>query len=88
MVTTPKQKDLSHIGKMEAAFENGYDSDGEDQPYTGVWIKEGDQLFEEEAVPPWVAAAAAIDIANAITTQTRTAARTAAAAAATGSPQP
>ena len=51
---------------MEAAFENGYDSDGENQPYTGVWNKEGDQLFEEEAVPSWIADAAAADITNAI----------------------
>ena len=36
------------------------------QPYTGVWIKEGHQRFEEEAVSPWVSAAAATDIANAI----------------------
>ena len=34
-VATPKQRDLSHIWKMEAAFKNGYDSDGENQPYTG-----------------------------------------------------
>ena len=28
LVITPKRRDLSHIGMMEAAFENGYDSDG------------------------------------------------------------
>ena len=29
LVITPKRRDLSHIGIMEAAFENGYDNDGQ-----------------------------------------------------------
>ena len=64
MVTTPKRKDLSHIGKMEPAFKNGYDSDGNKGIYWGETHLEGEQLFEEETIPPWVSAAAAADIEN------------------------
>ena len=66
MVTMPKRKDLSHIGTIEAAFENGYDSDENKGIYLGATHLEGEQIFEEETIPPWVAAAAAAGIANAI----------------------
>ena len=45
--TTPSERNLQHIESQEAAFENGYDSDGNKGIYWGATHLEGDQDPEE-----------------------------------------
>ena len=47
---SPQQLNLPNITRREARFEDGYDSDGEIEPFNDVFEVEGPQDFDEDAV--------------------------------------